>query len=60
MDGAIWVLRRVGAGMLFLCGLSLAVWAVFELSDSILDALVAIGVGVSFLVGHALVGAFED
>ena len=60
LSGAFWVAKRLGAGMLFLCCMSALVWLVFELSETVRDALVAVGLGVSFLVGHVLVGAFGD
>lgn len=56
---ALWVARRLGAGMLFLCGGAVLVWIVLQASDTLLEAAVVVGLGASFMVGHALVSAFD-
>ena len=60
LQGALWVIRRVGAGALFLCGMAILAWLVLEFSDTLREALVTIGLVASFLVGHVLVGEFGD
>jgi hypothetical protein len=60
LGGTVWVVRRVGAGLLYMLGSAMLVWAVLEASDSLVQVLVVLCLGTAFLIGNAMMGPFED
>jgi hypothetical protein len=54
--GALWVIRRVGAGLMVMLAAAAVVWMVFEVCDNLRTALTVLMIMVAFFIGHWMIG----